>query len=550
MALRRPRAAATGCFATFAVVFVLLIAREAYQLHDLALDRRHRELEYRALVIQDNLAAGLSALSFMRASAEHFLDRRPSDVEFAAEPVLRDARHLRDQRTWSLFIDSNSAPIQGVRSEVLAGLPGFKRRDDTLPSDLLLGALMSRALGQTVLGHPFTSRMIFVSSNGFFVSYPTVDDERIEDLLRIIAFRPYFQGALVRTPEMAKYVFPQEPIREDKVGREVLAFATPVRVHGAFRGAMVLIAHKSYLDGLLCSATVSSKHAVLLDRRGEVLAARDSGGAVDADTLSILKPVARAGSSEPSGTANWPGNGQIFFRWVNDDWLLAQPVSYWDLYGPTFLRLTPLAITLLVLGTILLLGTFRMALLVMDHQIEAEAQSRKLAYRDPLTGLANRRFLIERFEVVAEDCKRKELPLSFVMFDVDHFKRINDEWGHASGDAVLKMLAKTALLMVRTSDMVVRLGGEEFGLLLPGVALEHAQSTAERLRAALMDARCSPVGKDGKRLADVEPIRFTASFGLAETTVDGTFDMDALMAVADGRLYRAKQSGRNQVVGA
>ncbi|WP_341675099.1 diguanylate cyclase [Niveibacterium sp. SC-1] len=549
LAFRWPRTTAAICFATLALIFVVLTAREAFQLHDLAVDRRHRELEYRALVIQDNLTAGLRTLSFMRATAEHFLERRPSDAEFAAQPALQDASRLREQRTWSIEVERNSPPIQGVQSEVLAGLPGFQRREDSFPADLLLGALMSRALGQSVAEHPFAARMVFVSSNGFFVSYPMVPDERIEELLKIAAFRPYFQGALRRVAGANPYVLPSSPMREAQVGRQVLAFSTPVRVHGTFRGAMVLIAHKVYLDRLLQSASVSSRGALLLNKRGEVIAARDSDSPVDAGTFSILYPIARSGPSQPQyGALTWPDHGKILYRWVNEDWLLAQPVSYWELYGPTLLRLTPLAITLLVVGAVLFLTTFRLAMLLMRHQIEAQAQSRELAFRDPLTGLGNRRFLHEHFSQLAEDCQRRNLPLALAVFDVDHFKRINDAWGHASGDAVLKTLANTALRVVRTSDAVVRLGGEEFALLLPGATAEQALASAERLRIALAAARCAPVGKDGSRLTQAEPLRFTASFGVAEAQADRSFDLDALMAIADERLYRAKQRGRNCVV--
>jgi|GEM_PF-1187623 len=547
IAFRRPRTTATVCFAIFAIVFVLLIAREAYQLHDFALDRRQRELEYRALVIQDNLTAGLQALSFMRATAEHFLDRRPTESEIAAESVVREARRVRDQRAWSIPVGGNGPPIQGVRAEVLAGLPGFKRREEELPADLLLGALMSRALGQTVLEHPFTARMVFVSSNGFFVSYPETVNDRTEDLLKIVASRPYFQGAA--EPGSGRFVFPSTPIREEQVGQEVLAFAAPIRVHGSFRGAMILLAHKALLDGLLQSATVSSRHAVLMDRRGEVIAARDLDSTAAQDTLPLLKSIAGSGPQPQFGSVRWPGHGQLLYRWVNDDWLLSQPVSYWELYGPTLLKLTPLAIALLALGSLLLVATFRMAMLLIAHQLDAEANLREQALRDPLTGLANRRYLSERYDAVAADCQRNGKPLGFVMFDIDHFKRINDHWGHASGDAVLKTVANTALSIVRTSDTVVRLGGEEFGLLLPGATPEAVQRTAERLRCALADAPCAPVGKDGARLPEVDPIRFTASFGTAEAQDDGSFGIDALMAIADARLYQAKERGRNQVVG-
>jgi diguanylate cyclase (GGDEF)-like protein len=140
-------------------------------------------------------------------------------------------------------------------------------------------------------------------------------------------------------------------------------------------------------------------------------------------------------------------------------------------------------------------------------------------------------------------------PVSLITLDIDHFKKVNDKWGHASGDAVLKLLAQVCQSSVRPADTVARLGGEEFGILLPGMGLHDAAAVAERLRVALSDSRCAPVNQaDGSRLPGNEPIRFTASFGVAEFLADGAKSLEGLLRTADARLYQAKGAGRNRVV--
>jgi diguanylate cyclase (GGDEF)-like protein len=122
------------------------------------------------------------------------------------------------------------------------------------------------------------------------------------------------------------------------------------------------------------------------------------------------------------------------------------------------------------------------------------------------------------------------------MLDIDRFKQINDTRGHPAGDEVLKHFAELCRTESRTTDMVARLGGEEFGILLPQTVLAEAEIIAERLRQSVADYA---VQLDG----EAEPLRFTVSIGLAATGPDVTIEQ--LISRADRALYRAKQAGRN-----
>jgi len=159
------------------------------------------------------------------------------------------------------------------------------------------------------------------------------------------------------------------------------------------------------------------------------------------------------------------------------------------------------------------------------------------AVTDGLTGLANRRHFWEQSTVELKRTKRHGFELCLVMLDIDKFKTINDGYGHAAGDEVLRRLAKVMKTALRETDVAGRLGGEEFGVLLPQTGETEAQIIAERLRQAVMATEVT---------FEASTIRFTVSLGLAAAWRN-EHSVDDLMKRADMALYRAKETGRNRV---
>ena len=164
-----------------------------------------------------------------------------------------------------------------------------------------------------------------------------------------------------------------------------------------------------------------------------------------------------------------------------------------------------------------------------------EDELRRLAATDPLTGLANRRSFMELSRRKIAGCIQGRQPMALLMIDIDHFKRVNDTYGHPQGDRVLKALAQTFRELLRQNDLVGRMGGEEFAVLLPESSLRQAMEVAERLRRSVL----SLSGPDSAGLPT-----FTICVGVAELA-DNAQDLETLMIQADQALYRAKASGRN-----
>jgi diguanylate cyclase (GGDEF)-like protein len=173
------------------------------------------------------------------------------------------------------------------------------------------------------------------------------------------------------------------------------------------------------------------------------------------------------------------------------------------------------------------------ALMASNQRLE------ELSNTDPLTGMSNRRSFDRELQSRFEHSRRYNRPLSAVMVDIDHFKQINDTYGHAVGDSVLRCLANIFSRATRQSDVVARLGGEEFCILLPETPLFEALQFAEKIRAAFATA-VQPGGPDG-------PPRVTLSGGIAALPNVRISDAHALLDAADQALYRAKNNGRNRV---
>jgi len=170
----------------------------------------------------------------------------------------------------------------------------------------------------------------------------------------------------------------------------------------------------------------------------------------------------------------------------------------------------------------------------------ANSQIEKLSVTDPLLGIFNRRYLHERLPQEAARSRRYGQPLSLVMADLDHFKKINDTYGHQVGDLVLQHAANLAGSALRGSDWLARYGGEEFVIVLPETPLLGAHAVAERMRRLACE---TPL-----QLPDMG-LLVTASFGVA--TIDGVFpsneDAEAMLREADKALYESKRAGRNRV---
>ena len=189
-----------------------------------------------------------------------------------------------------------------------------------------------------------------------------------------------------------------------------------------------------------------------------------------------------------------------------------------------------------MITSVLLQKTFNGNLELAYDLEQAKKQAENLARTDALTGLNNRRAFFDKAEPLFAYCKRNQQPISALMLDVDHFKKINDSYGHAAGDVALRNLAQLIKTNLRDSDLACRFGGEEFAVLLPNTNAVEAMGMANMLKQLMASTIIA--------LADENALSLTASFGIAENGET----VEDLLNHADKAMYAAKNSGRNHVM--
>lgn len=175
---------------------------------------------------------------------------------------------------------------------------------------------------------------------------------------------------------------------------------------------------------------------------------------------------------------------------------------------------------------------------LQDNLKESNQRLLQLSLTDPLTELNNRRHLMELLGNEFERTRRTNDPCAFVMIDLDHFKRVNDTYGHQQGDVVLRATAREIKRQLRQYDSAARFGGEEFALILPETSPKDAVMVAERLRQSLCDMQFT---------GSIAELTITASFGIATIPYEKIASIEDLIRLADDALYTAKNNGRNRV---
>ena len=171
---------------------------------------------------------------------------------------------------------------------------------------------------------------------------------------------------------------------------------------------------------------------------------------------------------------------------------------------------------------------------------EARKQLKIQATQDPLTGLYNRRYLQDVSQKLINLARREKQDLSVIMLDIDKFKNINDSYGHGTGDAVIKRLASLLQKYSRKSDVISRIGGEEFAILLPNTSKKGAYGVAMKITEM--------VGKQKVKINKTDSLPFTISSGIDGVDLESDQNLDAALTRADSAMYQAKTTGRNKVI--
>jgi diguanylate cyclase (GGDEF)-like protein len=538
------------------IIFLLIVGvmtwRGLVGLEEKELNERQTDLRLTSLGVAAIVHNEARRLDVLRKYAESLMAIQAGPTAVPADSALTRVYASRNEPIWNLPLTQGGVSAIGFGPSQLAGFDGYQRRDDLLLTDLYVARSVGRLLDVMVRTEDLEESGRIISRNGFYVGVPedTIDPQRW--LERFIAM-PYYRDAM---PD-------RDPGRlEVRTGiytglvhmRLVFSLSAPVYHDDQFRGVVVLDVNQEVFARFLGAATSGALKRVLTSRSGDVYAVRGEpmavGQKLPEDLGTAWKSVDPAALwTQQQGQIRGQDTVLLFQRVGDTDMMLVDELSIADIQNEAFRHIRPNVAVILVALALMMWLTLSIVALLIGRLRERSEAFRQMAEQDPLTGLANRRVFESRYLLERQGMRRRPAPLALLMIDVDHFKRVNDTWGHGNGDRVLVAVARTCRDTLREVDLPARVGGEEFAVLLPNSSLSQAAEVAERLRNAFSQVRVQAMAdKEWANDPANSEIRFTVSIGVAEITEDGVDSLDAFLAAADRRLYRAKALGRDRVV--
>lgn len=545
----RPRQTVFVFFAVVFAVTLILAVRQYFLGFERQVDQREHRLQLHAIAVDMTIDNGKNQLRLLRNVAERLLLDAQADADL--DPDLQQALQARENPVWGLSVSPVDAPVRAIGDKQLAAIPGLFRDPRTFPQDLILSRALSQMFPAQYEAKRYIEHVLYVSTSGLVVAYPRIPDEKLVPVLKAYASSQLMHPR-ADSANGDDVAFKSIEARQVFLGARLL-LTTPVLTDGVPRGAIVFEVLQQKLQDYLYAGTPPDELHVLLDPHGLLIASnQETFNEQEGNWLNTLsEPV--SGLSMPamlqSGKGVLRGGDSVFFYRVlhDSELLLLNKVPINELRWSVIEQFSSIFIFVWLSLAALLVVT----LFVVDHlllnQLQLNARLTELGLVDTLTQLANRRRLQGDFKGLVRRLQGKQ-PIALLMIDIDRFKFINDNWGHSTGDEVLKHLATLCRALVRPHDLVARYGGEEFCVMLPATTLHDASRIAEKLRSGIEQSVCLPDPVMMLATAPSREVHLTVSIGVAELGADQVIGLEALVAKADRRLYAAKQNGRNQVV--
>lgn len=531
------------CFLVVLIFSTLLTWREVVVLEEAYVSSQRNHLDIVANALDRQLQFSVDKLLFFRKSMNEALS---TPLAFG---VLQDAvsrfNALRTKPFWQLAVDkSRTLPVNGV-SDVFVEKTTLLNRDNTLLNHEISAALeVGYLLRLASSSSHRESRAMYVSRAGFWLA-TDAPAKTTDAISRYYAFvtQPWFTGQSERENRAGavRWFYASTPSAVEP--HSTITASVPVYHDRYWYGVIALEFTQATLRRLLMEAVDDRTEGEyqLYDTRLKLIASSElSSATVNQFDAAELAQIAKAIEGDTEGGLRM---GSRYVSWVrlgHFDGVMLRVHTLDEGVRGEFGSISIVLALLWALFSAMLLISWLLIRRMVSNMYTLQHSLQWQAWHDPLTRLHNRGALFERANRLARECQAQSRPFSVIQIDLDHFKDINDRFGHQAGDKVLSHAAGLIAGGLRPCDVAGRVGGEEFCVVLPGLALPQAAAIAERIRSRI----------DSKEilLKKSTTLRISASFGVSCAHEKGNYNFDQLQSIADLRLYQAKQRGRNQVV--
>lgn len=530
------------CFIVVLLFSTLLTWREVVVLEDAYISSQRNHLENVANALDKHLQYNVDKLIFLRNGMREALVA-PLDFTSLRNAVTEFEQH-RDEHAWQIELNRRrTLPVNGVSDALVSEGNLLSRENESLDNEITAALEVGYLLRLAHNSSSMVEQAMYVSRAGFYVStQPTLFTRNVPTRYYGYVTQPWFVGHSQRDnrhravrwftsqPEHASNTEPQVtvsvPVDSENYWYGVLGMSIPVRTMQQFlRNAI-----DKNLDGEY--QLYDSKLRLLTSSNPD----HPTGNIFDPRELALL---AQAMEHDTRGGIRMNSRYVSWERLDHFDGVLVRVHTLSEGVRGDFGSIS-IALTLLwALFTTMLLISWYVIRRMVSNMYVLQSSLQWQAWHDTLTRLYNRGALFEKARPLAKLCQTHQHPFSVIQVDLDHFKAINDRFGHQAGDRVLSHAAGLISSSLRAQDVAGRVGGEEFCVILPGASLTQAAEVAERIRLKLNEKEML--------IAKSTTIRISASLGVSSSEETGDYDFEQLQSLADRRLYLAKQAGRNRV---
>ncbi|MFH0474129.1 cellulose biosynthesis regulator diguanylate cyclase DgcQ [Kluyvera ascorbata] len=541
----KPERVVNICFVVVLFFSTLLTWRETIVLEDAYISSQRNNLKNVANDMDAQLQFNTDRLLFFRNGMQSALQ-----VPLAFE-VLRTAEQQferqRAQSDWQISLNNNrTLPLHGVSDAFVEHTNLLSRDNPLLGNEFMatieLGYLLRlSAMTRQHLAR-FETHMLYVSRAGFYLSTDATQQDSITEYYYRLATSPWFTQQSQRDNPNRGVKWQTTFSRDKTPAAQTVTAAVPLDYEQYWFGVLAIQLSVNEMTQFLTQSVEGEEEGEyqLYDRRMNLIASSES----DASKRTQLAQEVQAQLAHAYEQQN-EGSVRQFSRYIsweklrNFDGVLLRIHSLEEGVRGDFGSIS-IALTLLwVLFTTMLIISWIVIRRMVRNMSTLQDSLAWRAWHDMLTRLYNRGALFERASKSLAACQKAGESLAVIQLDLDHFKSINDRFGHQAGDRVLIHIGRVILNKIRKEDIAGRVGGEEFCLVLPDTSLAQATVIAERIRESI-NSREILISRN-------QTIRVSASLGVCSSDELAQYDFQVLQSIADKRLYLAKTSGRNRV---